>query len=43
LDFGIDNVILDQAAVAVPEPSALLLFGSGLVIAVFRRRMKKRG
>ena len=40
LDFGIDDVILDQVAV-VPEPATILLFGSGLAIAV-RRRMQKR-
>jgi hypothetical protein len=36
--FGVDNVSLQEAAAAVPEPASLLLLGSGLLAFAVRRR-----
>ena len=39
--FGMDNIQINTGVAAVPEPTTLLLFGSGLALAARRRRNRK--
>jgi hypothetical protein len=43
-DFGFVSMSADAAVSTIPEPSMLLLFGSGLFgVAMVRRRREKPG
>lgn len=39
---GLDNIVVNAAPTAVPEPATLVLVGTGLVAARVRRRIKSR-
>jgi hypothetical protein len=40
-DYGIDKIVLDDA-VPIPEPTSLILFGTGLTALTYRAQRRRR-